>query len=307
MNNKISFFLSKFNLVAALAILILSIPLTGSAQDITSAIRGTVTDSSGSPVSSATVTITHTQTGTRRTVNTDANGKFAASGLRVGGPYTVRIDSSSHQSASFDNVHLSLAETLELNAALGGGTIEEVVVVASAIEATATSGGSSIFNRQFVEETAAFNRDLKDIAKRNPFTTILPGPEAPLSIAGINPAYNNLTVDGVRQNDDFGLNDNGYPSQRSPLSLETVEQLSVNVSPFSPRYGGFSGGHINVVTKSGTNNFHGSVFFENVNDSRSGTPELPDGTPVDLEFEEETWGGYISGPIIKDKLFFLAS
>ena len=189
MNNKISFFLSKFNLVAALAILILSIPLTGSAQDITSAIRGTVTDESGSSVSSATVTITHTPTGTRRTVNTDANGKFAASGLRVGGPYTVRIESSSHQSASFENVHLSLAETLELNAALGGGTIEEVVVVASAIEATATSGGSSIFNRQFVEETAAFNRDLKDIAKRNPFTTILPGPEAPLSIAGINPAY----------------------------------------------------------------------------------------------------------------------
>ena len=109
MNNKISFFLSKFNLVAALAILILSIPLTGSAQDITSAIRGTVTDTDGSAISSATVTITHTPTGTRRRVQTDANGKYATSGLRVGGPYTVRIDSSSHQSASFDNVYLSLA------------------------------------------------------------------------------------------------------------------------------------------------------------------------------------------------------
>jgi outer membrane receptor for ferrienterochelin and colicin len=307
MNNKISFFLSKFNLVAGLAILVLAIPLTGSAQDITSAIRGTVTDSGGSGVSSATVTITHTPTGTRRVVQTDANGKYSASGLRVGGPYSVRIDSASHRSASFDNVNLSLADTMNLDAELGDEAIEEVVVVASAIEATATSGPSSVFNQGYIEDTAAFSRDLKDIIKRNPFAVVVAGPEAPLSIAGINPAYNNLTIDGVRQNDDFGLNDNGYPSQRSPISLETVEQLSVNISPFSPRYGGFSGGHINVVTKSGTNEFHGSVFFENINDSRSGTPKLPDGTPVDLEFEEETYGGYISGPIIKDKLFFLAS
>ena len=96
---------------------------------------------------------------------------------------------------------------------------------------TSTTGGASIFNRQFVEDTAAFNRDLKDIIKRNPFAVVVAGPEAPLSIAGINPAYNNLTIDGVKQNDDFGLNDNGYPSQRSPISLETVEQLSVTVSP----------------------------------------------------------------------------
>ena len=92
------------------------------------------------------MTITHTPTATRRTVHTDANGKFAASGLRVGGPFTVRIDSTNHQSASFNNVHLSLAETLELNAELGSGAIEEVVVVASAIEATSTTGGASVFN-----------------------------------------------------------------------------------------------------------------------------------------------------------------
>ena len=294
-------------LTAFAAVLMLAVPVAGNAQEITASIRGNVTDSAGSPVASASVTITHTPTGTRRSVHTDQGGNYSASGLRVGGPYTIRVDSSNYRSELYDNVYLSVADILNLDTTLSGAVIDEVIVVGSAIEASDHSGTSSIFNQRFIEESAAFHRDLKDIIKRNPFAVILPGAEAPLSIAGVNPAYNNLTIDGVRQNDDFGLNDNGYPSQRSPISLETVEQLSVDITPFSPRYGGFSGGHINVVTKSGTNNFHGSVFYENINSDRSGTPKDPSGTPVDLEFEEETYGGFISGPIIKDKLFFLVS
>ena len=294
-------------LSAFVAVMMLAVPVAGNAQDITATIRGIVTDSTGSPVASARVSITHTPTGTRRSVATDQDGNYSASGLRVGGPYTVRFDSDSHQSASFDNVNLTVAARLNLDAQLGGQVMDEIIVSAAQIEAMESTGVSSTFNQEFIEESAAFNRDLKDIIKRNPFAVVVAGSDAPLSIAGTNPAYNNLTVDGVRQNDDFGLNDNGYPSQRSPISLETVEQLSVEITPFSPRYGGFSGGHINVVTKSGTNEFHGSVFFENVDSSRSGTPKQPDGTRVDLDFAEETYGGYISGPIIKDKLFFLAS
>ncbi|MBT8090692.1 MAG: TonB-dependent receptor [Gammaproteobacteria bacterium] len=289
------------------AAMLLAVPVAGNAQETTSAIRGTVTDEGGNVISGASVTITHVPTGRSRTVQTTAGGRYSASGLRVGGPYLVAFDSPSHQGANFDNVYLALADTLRLDAQLGGGAIEEVIVFGSAIEASATAGSSSIFNQEFIEDTATFNRDLKDIIKRNPFAVVLPGGEAPLSIAGVNPAYNSLTVDGVGQNDDFGLNDNGYPSQRSPISLEALEQLTVDVSPFSPRYGGFSGGQVNVVTKSGTNQFHGSVFYEDIDDSRSGTPKLPDGTPVDLTFKEEAYGGFISGPIIKDKLFFVAS
>jgi hypothetical protein len=298
----------KSSIVRLVAVLFaMSLMSVATAQDISSSVRGTVTDSSGAGVSSARVTVTHDPTGTRRVVETTANSSFAVSGLRPGGPYTVLIESDSHRGASFEDVYLTVAESLNLSAELSGGAMEEIVVLGSAIESFSNNGSQSTFNRTFIEESAAFNRDLKDIIRRNPLAVVYPGSDTPLSIAGINPAYNSLTVDGVRQNDDFGLNDNGYPSQRSPLSLETVEQLSVDVSPFSPRYGGFSGGQINVVTKSGTNDFHGSVFWENIDSSRSGTPRHPDGSKVDLEFEEETYGGYISGPIIRDKLFFLAS
>ena len=301
------FFRRTLSVVSALFV-VFTLSTTTFAQEITGGIRGNVTDDAGNAVSGATVTITHEPTGRSRTTSTDSDGNFSVSGLRVGGPYTVRFDSSEHRSRSYDNVQVALAERTALNTQLSGDAMEEVVVFGEAVEQTDASGLASTFNLEFIEGSVAFNRDLKDIIKRNPFANVLPGSESPLSIAGINPAYNNLTVDGVGQNDDFGLNDNGYPTQRSPISLEAVEALAVDISPFSPRYGGFSGGQINVVTKSGTNDFHGSLFFENIDSSRSGTPRDPEtGQEVDLDFEEEAWGGVISGPIIRDKLFFLAS
>ena len=294
--------------VGSALVVMLALTTTTVAQEITGSIRGNVTDNAGNGIGGATVTITHGPTGRSRSTTTDGDGGFSVSGLRVGGPYSVRFDSDSHRSRSYDSVFVALAERTQLNTQLSGAAMEEVVVFGEAVEATDASGLTSTFNLEFIEGTVAFNRDLKDIIKRNPFANVLPGSEAPLSIAGINPAFNNLTVDGVGQNDDFGLNDNGYPTQRSPISLEAVEQLAVDISPFSPRYGGFSGGQINVVTKSGGNDFHGSIFYENIDSSRSGTPTNPaTRADVDLEFEEETWGGFISGPIIRDRLFFLAS
>ena len=277
------------------------------AQDISSKARGTVTDETGNPISGASVVITHEPTGTTRSVSTDGSGSFFVRGLRVGGPYTVEFSASGHRGASYENVQLTLTDTADLSVSLEGTVIEEIVTTARRMDQMIQTGSESTFNEQFIRESTAFNRDLKEIVARNPLAVILPGSDAPLTIAGMNPKYNSLTVDGVVQNDDFGLNDNGYPTQRAPISLETVEQLSVQVSPFSPRYGGFSGGQINAVTKSGGNDFSGSIFYEDIDSARSGTPKRPDGTEVDLDFKEETYGGYLSGPIIRDRLFFLAS
>ncbi len=280
---------------------------TAVAQEISSKARGTVSDEAGNPVAGAAVVITHEPTGTTRAVTTGDDGSFFIRGLRVGGPYTIEFSADGYRGASYENVQLSLTGVADLSAALESAAIEEIVVTAQQMEAMIQTGSESTFNEQFIRESTAFNRDLKEIVARNPMAVVLPGSDAPLTIAGMNPKYNSLTVDGVAQNDDFGLNDNGYPTQRAPISLETVEQLSVQVSPFSPRYGGFSGGQINAVTKSGGNEFSGSVFYEDIDSSRSGTPKHPDGSTRDIDFKQETYGGFVSGPIIRDRLFFLAS
>ncbi len=296
-------FLSKWVLAGA-AMIFATVAM---AQDISSKVRGTVTDNSGAAISDATITIRHEPSGTQRSVQTGSSGEFLASGLRVGGPYTIEVTAPGHRGEKYENVYLSVSDPAVLTASLDSSTVDEIVVVASAVPQTDLTGTASQFSEQFINDSAAFNRDLKEIVQRNPLATILPGGDAPLTIAGQNPRYNSLTVDGVSQNDDFGLNDNGYPTQRAPISLEAVEQLSVDVSPFSPRYSGFSGGQINAVTRSGGNQFHGSIFYENLNDSWAGTPETPDGDEVDITFDEKTLGGFLSGPIIKDKLFFLVS
>ena len=124
-------------------------------------------------------------------------------------------------------------------------------------------------------------------------------------MAGVNNRYNTITVDGVRQSDDFGLNNNGYPTQRSPLSVDAIEAVSVLTAPFSVEYSFFRGSTINMVTKSGTNELSGSAFYYKGDDSLLGD-ETKD-TEVNLVFDEEIYGGTLGGPIIKDKLFYFLS
>jgi hypothetical protein len=127
-----------------------------------------------------------------------------------------------------------------------------------------------------------------------------------LEIAGVNNRYNSITIDGVRQSDDFGLNNNGYPTQRSPLSIDAIEAVSILTAPFSVEYGHFRGSTINVVTKSGTNEFSGSGFYYSSDNSLVGD-RSKDRNLTFTTFEDETYGGTFGGPIFKDKLFFFVS
>ena len=127
-----------------------------------------------------------------------------------------------------------------------------------------------------------------------------------LSIAGGNIRSNSLTVDGVKQNDDFGLNKNGYPGRRSPISLDAIEQLPVNIAPFDVTYGDFQGGSVNVVTKSGTNEWHGSAFYYRSDESLIGSKSEGENLNIG-DFTEDTYGFSVGGPIIEDKLFIFAS
>lgn len=271
------------------------------AQETTSSILGKITGPGGAPAAQTKIIIVHQPSGTVNEVLTNESGAYSVKGLRVGGPYQVTIDSNVFRDARLDDLYLQLGKTLRLDQQLQDETLDEVIVIGAVVNST-TTGASSVFSEEDIRNTPAFNRDIKDIVRNNPMAIV--DEDGNLSIAGSNPRYNSITVDGIGQNDDFGLNFGGYPSQRPPVSLDAVSQISVDNAPFTAKVGGFSGGLINVVTKSGTNEFHGSLFYEGMGNSFAGEPEGDGDTELG---EESTFGVSVGGPLIQDKAFFFVS
>lgn len=283
------------------------------AQETSATIRGVVTGADNQPVDNARITAIHTPSNSRSEILSGESGRFNIKGLRVGGPYTIRVESDKGKEV-LNGIYLSLGSPLTLPIDLDSpdiqlNDIEEVVVTGEA-QVFANRGSSSVFGEDQIDNAATFNRDLKDVIRSNPLAVVSPDGNQ-LSIAGSNPKYNSLTIDSVGINDTFGLASNGYPNARPPISLDAVEQISISYAPFDARKGKFTGGNINAVTKSGTNDFHGSAFFESV--PWAGTAKddrLPDDgsvTEYDIDNEEETYGATFSGPLIQDKLFFFTS
>tara|TARA_R110002096_G_scaffold21494_7_gene69749 strand:- start:3085 stop:6291 length:3207 start_codon:yes stop_codon:yes gene_type:complete len=272
------------------------------AQVTTSGMKGVVT-SGDATVGNATVVITHTPSGSRKTLTTGTDGVFNISGLRVGGPYSISVTSDQGK-AEVEGVYLTLGEMSNVPVALSSSSanLEEIVVTGSAISGAIKMGMATTIDEERRKGIPATSRDLHDFVKVDPLVTIDPTNSNAISIAGSNNRFNSVTVDGIKQNDDFGLNNNGFPTQRSPISLDAIEQLAVNASPFSAEYGGFTGGNINIVTKSGTNDFHGTAFFTYRNDSLTGNKSKEN--DITLDFNEKIWGGTLGGPIVEDKLFF---
>ena len=297
----------------ALAAMAASVPVI--AQEITSSIRGNVVDASGSAIAGITVTITHAASGSRSEVVTNSSGAFFVRGLRPGGPYTVHVAATGgYQAQTIEGLTLNVGQPLPLTVPLAsqGASVEEIQITASRV-AGLRGGGASTFGADEIASIASTSRDIKDTLRHNPFVSVGTGDNAALSIGGANNRFNSLTVDGIRQDDDFGLNANGFPTQRSPVSIDAVEQISVAPAPFGVEFNRFTGGQINVVTKSGTNEFHGTGFYSYrdaglAGDKSGNGNDDPTDDAVNLGvFENKFYGGTFGGPIIKDKLFFFGS
>jgi len=281
---------------------------TAVAQDTSAAMRGSIVGPQGNGAANTKVVIEHMPSGSRLEVTTDDSGSFIASGLRVGGPYRVTIDSDVYRDAEYQEVFLKLGETYRLNAQLEDANVERISVTGSAINyAALNNGSSSSFGEEQIASLPTYGRDLKEIVRLNPLATQL-GDGDQLVVAGNNPKYNSITVDGIGQNDDFGLNSNGYPTQGSPISIDAIAQLNVDVMPFNAKDSNFTGAKINAVTKSGTNEFKSSLFYQYTSDSLAGTPSesiYDEGAGVpNVDYSEKTFGVGVGGPIIKDTLFF---
>lgn len=186
--------------------------------------------------------------------------------------------------------------------------IEEIVVTAAALVTTKLAiGPSSSFGLETLENVPSIAHDIRDTIRIDPRVNIDQGNDDNISCLGANNRFNSFTIDGVRSSDGFGLNASGFPARNTmPIPFDAVREVSVEFSPFDVEYGQFTGCSINLVTKSGTNEFHGGVFALLSTSGISGKT-INGETVVTEPFKDYNWGADIGGPIIKDKLFFYAA
>lgn len=295
---------------AAMLPLVIGAPPEVVAQQITSSIRGTVSSASGVPVAGARITITDSRTGRTTTLTTGPAGRFATSGLEVGGPYIVLIDTDQYVDQRIPDLFLSISDISSLNITLQAstGAVEEIVVTGARTVTTQLAvGPSSSFGLQKLQEMPSIKHDFRDVIRLDPRVIIDPVNDNNISCLGGSNKFNSFTIDGVRTSDSFGLNASGLPSRNTmPIPFDAVRETSVEFSPFDVEYGQFTGCSINVVTKSGSNEFHGGGFVLFNSDGLTGST-IAGRTVITDKFKDYNWGADIGGPIIKDKLFFYAA
>ncbi len=285
------------------------------AQVTTSGISGTVTDKvNKETLIGATVIAKHLPTGTEYGAVTNAKGNYVLSGLRPGGPYTIEVSYIGYNKKVFKGITLSLGNTEYLNVWLSEDSKQlEQVVIRGSRDASFNgkrTGAAANFSRKAIENAPNVSRSLFDIAKLTPQANVTKGG---ISFSGSNNRYNSFQIDGAVSNDTFGLagtGTNGGQAGTNPISLEAIDALQVVIAPFDVRQGGFTGGGINAITKSGTNTFKGSIYNYYNNQDFYGTTagDIPSKERKSLNKQfQSTTGFTFGGPIIKDKLFFFAN
>lgn len=191
---------------------------------------------------------------------------------------------------------------------------DAIVVTASRVRGAGniSAGPTNVLTAEDISKIASVNRDIRDIAARDPFATLDTSQTTgrQVSFAGQNPRFNRFTVDGVPITDSFGLNPDALPSRRGPVPLDSIAQFETKVAPYDIREGFFQGGVSNAILKSGTNEFHGTAFYTFSSDELTGKKTKPyilnqTGRIVQPNFTSKDFGAEISGPIIQDKLFFM--
>jgi len=320
MKNKHRRFLSsafrhlQVGLAATLAVVLLAMPVVSNAQVTTTTIRGDVVAPDGSPAAGASITITNTRTGAARTITANANGAFQMSGLPVGGPYTIRVQTDQYESALITDVFTSLGAAAQFSIPLQAQDeeIEEIITVASMVAtAPLAIGPGTSFSLEEIESMPSIARQIRDVIRIDPRVSLGRadnGAGSGINCLGGTSRSNAFTIDGTLAGDGFGLNEGTGTSARFafPIPFDTVESASVEFAPLDVQYSQFTGCAINVVTRPGSNEFHGSAFYLYNDDGMTGK-KLEGDTVISDPFEDKNFGFDVSGPIIKDKLFFTVS
>ena len=274
-------------------------------QVTTSNIKGLVLDETGQPLLGGNVLAIHLPTGTKDGASTNFDGRFNIVNMRVGGPYSITVSYVGYKDQIFNDVYLTLGKTFDLNVSLSTDVEQlDAVVITGTTQGTFgndRTGAETSVGRRELTRLPTISRSAADFTRLEPTAS-------GNSFGGRNDLYNNFSLDGAIFNNPFGLDAPtvGGQTDAQPISLDAIDQISVSTAPYDVTQSGFTGASVNAVTKSGTNEFHGTVygFFRN-EDLTGGKIKGEDVTKADLE--QSQYGISIGGPIVKDKLFFFAN
>ena len=277
--------------------------MTATAQSTTASLSGFVMDNEGKPLAGAVVVATHTPTETIYGAVTDINGAYRLQGLRVGAPYTVEFSFVGYNTQKYDNIALALGENQQINTTLNSTLNIDVVVVKAKGFTDNRTGSGEVFHRDLIERTPTVSRSIDDITRLAPQAMV--SKDGGISIAGTNSRYNSFQIDGTASNDMYGLTStgtNGGLAGANPIPLDAISDIQVVTAPFDVRQGGFSGGGINAITKSGTNTFSGTAYAYYNDHNFYGRSPL-NGERL-AEQRTQIYGVSLGGAIVKNKLFF---
>ncbi|MCY3556638.1 MAG: carboxypeptidase regulatory-like domain-containing protein [Gemmatimonadetes bacterium] len=273
----------------------------------TAALFGRILDDSGAPLPDATVVALHEPTGVSSGVFSRADGRYNIAGLRTGGPYEIRVSYIGYRTAVRQDILLTMGQSLRADFQLDRDLIEagEITVTAHRDEVLNASNTGTETHVSAIEiaRLPSIARSIQDYTRLAPEAASKAGGQ---SIAGKNNRMNNFQVDGAVLNDAFGLTGEGLPTGQvdaQPISLDAIEEFQVHVAPFDVRSGGFAGGLINAVTRSGTNRFRGSLYWFGRNESLVGDldgDEFGDFTDYQLGFR-------LGGPVARNRAFFFVN
>jgi len=308
--------MSALRRLLCLTAVVLAIAPLAQAQVTTGTIAGAVSASDGSALPGVTVEAIHVPTGTRYDAVSGANGRYIIPNVRVGGPYRVSATLEGFRPVAVENLQVGLGTTAEVALTLQLAAVSEAITVTAEADAIINpnrNGAASEVSSEQIETLPTVNRSLQDFARTNPYFVVDAEDisSTRVNVAGRNNRYNQIQIDGAVNNDLFGLADTGTPggsTDAQPISIDAIQELQLVVSPYDVRQGGFTGGGINAVTRSGTNDWAGSVYASQRSPELVGDYHTPQITSTPLaEFTQDQYGFRFGGPIMRDRLFFFVN
>ena len=289
-----------------IATVVLLSSITAMAQVTTSTITGKVTDNR-EDIIGATIKATHQPSGTVYYAVTNVDGLYSIPAMKAGGPYEVEVSYIGYQTKKFTDIQLELGQTMMLNVVINENAqqLKEVQVIAPTRNTMRSdrSGPVTNLNAEAMATIPTVGRQMTDYMKMIPQSSSSTG----FAVGGGNFRQSNITVDGASFNDYFGLGAaSPLPGGGSPIALDAIEQVAISVAPFDVRQSGFTGGSINAVTRSGTNEFKGTAYTYLTSSSLRGARVGDSSLAIDKS-RNNIYGISFGGPILKDKLFFFVN
>ena len=297
---------STFIKIAGLLFLFFSMASVSFSQVTSSSISGIVADNNGELLPGATVAVEHLPSGSKYGSITDVNGRYFIPAVRVGGPYKITVSFVGFRTEVVEGVTANLGSTANVNFKLADDsqTLDEVVIKSSRSDVFSSerTGAATTIGKEAIAALPTVGRSIND------FTRLTPQSSGK-SFSGQDSRLNNITIDGAVFNNGFGLGDQpGARTGVAPISLDAIEEIQVNVAPYDVRQSGFTGAGVNAVTKSGTNEFSGSLFYLTQKNSKTYFGSKVKGEELPLNYpSKEVLGFRLGGPLVKNKLFFFVN